>query len=140
VPINTRRSITGLIPGGSLAKGPSERSRERLTDKEPDGATSRGPTPGANPTRFRSSGGVIRDTLHPEPGSPIATLGRGLPRIRCVRLGSARQLAGLNVVRRLPLRSLMEWAVVLFPVLSAAAAGYLLDGAHVQDIARAFAK
>jgi hypothetical protein len=38
-----------------------------------------------------------------------------------------------------PLRCLMEWAVVLFPVLSAAA-GYLLDGAHVQDIARAFAK
>jgi hypothetical protein len=38
-----------------------------------------------------------------------------------------------------PLRSLMEWAVVLFPVLSAAA-GYLLDGVHVQDIARAFAK
>jgi len=38
-----------------------------------------------------------------------------------------------------PLRSLMEWAVVLFPVLSAPA-GYLLDGAHVQDIARAFAK
>jgi hypothetical protein len=31
----------------------------------------------------------------------------------------------------------MEWAVVLFPVLSAAA-GYLLDGVHVQDIARAF--
>jgi hypothetical protein len=43
-----------------------------------------------------------------------------------------------------PFQSLMEWApdgvaVVLFPVLSAAA-GYLLDGAHVQDIARAFAK
>ena len=33
----------------------------------------------------------------------------------------------------------MEWAVVLFPVLSGPA-GYLLDGAHVQDIARAFAK
>ena len=38
-----------------------------------------------------------------------------------------------------PLRSLMEWAVVLFPVLSAAA-GYLLDGVDLQDIARAFAK
>jgi len=33
----------------------------------------------------------------------------------------------------------MEWAVVLFPVLNAAA-GYLLEGVHVQDIARAFAK
>jgi hypothetical protein len=44
------------------------------------------------------------------------------------------------VVRRLlSLWSLMEWAVVFFPVLSAAA-GYLLDGVHVQDIARAFAK
>src|SRR5260370_3716541 len=32
----------------------------------------------------------------------MATLGRGLPRIVCVRLGSARQLAGLNVVRPLP--------------------------------------
>ena len=38
-----------------------------------------------------------------------------------------------------PFRSLMESAVVLFPVLSAAA-GYLLAGAHAQDIARAFAK
>ena len=82
---------------------------------------------------------MIRDTPHPEPGKPMATLGRGLPRIACVRFGSARQLADLNVVRPLPLRSLMEWAVVLFPVLNAAA-GYLLEGVHVQDIARAFAK
>ena len=34
-----------------------------------------------------------------------------------------------------PLRSLMEWAVVL-----SAPAGYLRDSVHVQDIARAFAK
>jgi len=33
----------------------------------------------------------------------------------------------------------MEWAAVFFLVLSAAA-DYLLDGLHVQDIARAFAK
>jgi hypothetical protein len=33
----------------------------------------------------------------------------------------------------------MEWAVVLFPVLRAAA-GYLLEAVHVQDIARAFAR
>ena len=78
-------------------------------------------------------------TPRPEPGSPMATFGGGLPRIVCVRLGSARQLAGLSVVRGLPSGPLMEWAVVLFPVLSAAA-GYLLDSVHVQDIARAFAK
>ena len=70
----------------------------------------------------------------------MATLGRRLLRIVCVRLGSARQLVELKVVRRLlSLWSLTEWAVVFFPVLSAAA-GYLLDGVHVQDIARAFAK
>jgi hypothetical protein len=91
------------------------------------------------PTASAVLGGAVRDTPYPEPGKPMATLGHGLPRIVCVCLGSARQLAGLNVVRRLPLRSLMEWAVVLFPVLSAAA-GYLLHGVHVQDIARAFAK
>jgi hypothetical protein len=61
----------------------------------------------------RSSGGSVRDTPHPEPGNPMATLGRRLPRIVCVRLGSARQLVELKVVRRLPsLWSLMEWAVV----------------------------
>src|SRR5712691_5643751 len=70
---------------------------------------------------FRSSGRSRQGYAYPEPGNPMATLGRGLPRIVCVCLGSARQLAGLNVVRRLPLQSLMEWAVVLFPVLSAAA-------------------
>jgi hypothetical protein len=33
----------------------------------------------------------------------------------------------------------MKWAVVLLPVLSAAA-GYLLDAVHVEDIARAVAQ
>jgi hypothetical protein len=57
--------------------------------------------------------GRIRDTPHPEPGNPMATLGRRMPRIVCVRLGSARQLVELKVVRRLPsLWYSMEWAVV----------------------------
>ena len=74
----------------------------------------------------RSSGGSVRDTLHPEPGNPMATLGRRVPRIVCVRLGSARHFVELKLVRRLPSLS--------------AAARYLLDGVHVQDIALAFAK
>src|SRR6266849_10775130 len=99
------------------------------------------PDAGCNPTNScRSSGGSVRDTPHPEPGNPMATLGRRLPRIVCVRLGSTRHFVELKVVRRLlSLWPLMEWAVVFFPVLSAAA-GYLRDGVHVQEIARAFAK
>ncbi len=37
-----RQSITSLIPGRNLAKALSEGSREGLTDKEPEGAASRG--------------------------------------------------------------------------------------------------
>ena len=54
----------------------------------------------------------------------MATLGRRVPRIVCVRL--ARHFVELKVVRRLPSLS--------------AAVSYLLDGVHVQDIALAFAK
>ncbi len=54
------------------------------------------------PTASAVLGGAVRDTPHPEPGNLMATLGRGLPRIVCVRLGSARQFSGLNVVRPLP--------------------------------------
>src|SRR6266446_4380293 len=54
------------------------------------------------PTASAVLGGAVRDTPHPEPGNLMADLGRGLPRIVCVRLGSARQFSGLNVVRPLP--------------------------------------
>src|SRR5713226_3009216 len=54
------------------------------------------------PTASAVLGGAVRYTPHPEPGNLMATLGRGLPRIVCVRLGSARQFSGLNVVRPLP--------------------------------------
>ena len=88
----------------------------------------------------RSSGGAVRDTPHPEPGNPMATLGRRLPRIVCVRLGSARHFVELKVVRRLPSTLVPDGVGSrVFPGLSATA-GYLLDGVHVQDIARAFAK
>ncbi len=127
----------GGVPGWDLGGG-----CQMLKAACPNGPGGVAPEDLTDPTLLccRSSGGAVRDTPHPEPGNPMATLGRRLPRIVCVRLGSARQLVELKVVRRLlSLWPLMEWAVVFFPVLSAAA-GYLLDGVHVQDIARAFAK
>src|SRR5216683_6489772 len=85
------------------------------------------PDAGCNPTNScRSSGGAVRDTPHPEPGNPMATLGRRLPRIVCVRLGSARHFVELKVVRRLPLTLVPDGVGSrVFPGLSATA-GYLL--------------